>query len=278
MSARSTRHDPQLILAYVILLLLGVSGPAWGQADSLAPVRLAWPLLDLLLLPDTVVGLRVLASPTPASTAGSGLTALVEMDLEPIEALQWASLLAGTAADEPLGAVTALRATPVLADPRGGKYLRLVHESQPADPTRQLYLIIADSSARRYWRLFTTATAIDTLAEAMHRTAQHSHRDTGNSREPPDDRPVELLAVPRLEYPKQLEREGRIGRVWAEYIVGASGRAEERSIRILLTDNPLFTREVYSVLQRARFRPALKDGKPVARRAQQAFQFRMAGD
>ncbi len=265
-------------LSTTILLLLALCGVARAQADTLTPVRLAWPLLDLLLLPDTSAGLRVLASPTPASTAGSGSTIVVEIDVDPIEALQWASLLAGIAREAAPASASAPRATPALADVRGAKYLRLVHDAPPASPARRLYLIISDSSAKRHWRTFTTPAAIETLAEAMQRTALRSRRVGAGTVEAPEDRPVELLFVPPLSYPKQLKREGRLGRVWAEYIVGTSGRAEERSIRILLSDDPLFTREVYSVLQRARYRPAMRQGQPIARQVYQAFRFDVTGD
>jgi TonB family protein len=269
-----TQRRSRAIVFCAALLTSGVLQPVWSQTQSLAPVRVSWPLIDLLLVPDSSAGLRVLASPTPASTAGSGPTVLVQLNLDPILTRQWASLLPGIAANVHSGDSPALRATPALVDLHGGKYLQLVHETARDSSAQELYLIVSDSMDGRRWRVFTTAAAIDTLAQMLERTAQGSQWRSDDSSEIADDRPVELRFVPTLEYPKELRREGRIGRVWAEYVVDPSGRADEHSIRILLSDDPLFTREVYSVLQRTRYRPALRHGRAIARRVQQAFQFR----
>ena len=83
--------------------------------------------------------------------------------------------------------------------------------------------------------------------------------------------PAEGSSSPR--YPDLLRRAGVEGEVFAQFIVGPDGRAEEGSFKVLKSSHDLFTKAVRSALPQMRFRPALVGDRPVKQLVQQPFTF-----
>jgi TonB family protein len=73
----------------------------------------------------------------------------------------------------------------------------------------------------------------------------------------------ELQRALQDRYPAQLYANHVAGRVTASFVVGADGRVDGSSIRILSSPNPGFNVPTQSVLRRARFRPARVKGQAV---------------
>ncbi len=80
---------------------------------------------------------------------------------------------------------------------------------------------------------------------------------------------------PAPEYPNSMRETGVTGRVVAQFVVGANGRVEPGSIKIMESTNPAFAAAVREVLPRHRFSPAKIGGKAVRQIVQQPFLFRL---
>lgn len=72
-----------------------------------------------------------------------------------------------------------------------------------------------------------------------------------------------IVSGPELRYPDNLRREGIQGRVLARVIIDTLGRAEPRSVRILLTSHPDFNSTVIAYMERARFSVTLLGARRV---------------
>jgi hypothetical protein len=62
----------------------------------------------------------------------------------------------------------------------------------------------------------------------------------------------------------------------ATYVVDTTGRVDTRTIRVMQSDDSLFTESVRTALGEARFRPAKRLGKTVRQLVQQRFSFKLA--
>jgi protein TonB len=88
------------------------------------------------------------------------------------------------------------------------------------------------------------------------------------------DVPVVLLPnqLPMV-YPELLRTAGIEGKVVARFIIDTSGQVERTSIKVLSTDNDLFTDAVREWLLSARFSPARVKQRKVRQVVQQPFDF-----
>ena len=77
------------------------------------------------------------------------------------------------------------------------------------------------------------------------------------------------------EYPSSMRETGITGRVMVQFVVGANGRVEPGSIKILESTNSAFAAAVREVLPRHRFSPAKIGGTAVRQIVQQPFVFRL---
>jgi len=77
-------------------------------------------------------------------------------------------------------------------------------------------------------------------------------------------------------YPPELIAMGIEGVVQAIYVVDTAGWVDTASIEVMTSDDPRFTRSVREALDRMRFRPALRGGRPVRQRVQQKFRFQIS--
>jgi len=85
--------------------------------------------------------------------------------------------------------------------------------------------------------------------------------------------PVEPIGDMRLTYPKELRDRGLAGEVIMMYVVEADGRVRRSSLYVLEATFPEMTRIVRETLLAAAFRPARRDGAPVAQVVVQPFVF-----
>lgn len=77
-------------------------------------------------------------------------------------------------------------------------------------------------------------------------------------------------------YPPELSARGKEGKVDATYVVDTAGRVDPTTIRVMRSDDTLFTASVITALGEARFRPAKRLGEPVRQMVQQRFSFKLA--
>ena len=89
------------------------------------------------------------------------------------------------------------------------------------------------------------------------------------------DTPASSFSARVPTYPPSLRAAGIEGRVVAQFIVDASGRAALESFRILSSSNDLFSEAVRKSVLDTRFTAARLRGKPVSQMVQQLFVFRL---
>lgn len=83
--------------------------------------------------------------------------------------------------------------------------------------------------------------------------------------------PIPETLVPR--YPRELRSREVRGSVIAEFVVDTAGRIEPATFRVISSDDPAFTASVRELLPRARFLPAINEGKLVRQVVRQTFVF-----
>jgi protein TonB len=89
------------------------------------------------------------------------------------------------------------------------------------------------------------------------------------------DSPASAMSGVVPAYPPSLRAAGIEGRVIAQFVVDAKGRAVRESIRIVSSTNDLFGESVRKAIEQMRFAPARIGSKPVAQMVQQLFVFKL---
>jgi TonB family protein len=87
------------------------------------------------------------------------------------------------------------------------------------------------------------------------------------------DRPPELAAQVRPRYPEALRGSGLHGIVELEYVVTQDGRVDGATMQVTTSSHRAFAEAAVNALLTARFRPALRNGRPVAVRVRQSVRF-----
>jgi TonB family protein len=76
-------------------------------------------------------------------------------------------------------------------------------------------------------------------------------------------------------YPPELIALGMQGMVQATYVVDTTGMVDTATVKVMLSDDPRFTKSVRDALGQMRFRPAIRQGKTVRQLVEQKFRFRI---
>jgi hypothetical protein len=238
--------------------------------------------LDIVILPNSSSGVWLLLDPNPATRQWEAGTAIVSLTLDPILTLQWVTAARGlTGAEGGHPMPNGLRGlTPPLRAERGPQFVVLAQNAAKAPPQESFVLVVSDSESHTSWKTFAPSARVDTLLDALEAVAIKSRTmatppDSTPDAEGPVDTPVSIVSIPPPEYPVELGSQGRIGRVWMTYVVGADGRAEGGSLRSLLSDDPRFTAAVIRALLRGKYKPARLNGHPVRQRVFQVIKFRV---
>ncbi len=87
------------------------------------------------------------------------------------------------------------------------------------------------------------------------------------------NRAPKALYNPKPTYPKALRQEGITGDVKVQFIVNTAGEVQD--IKVISSDNELFTKEAIKVLQQWKFAPALKNGQAIDSRVQFSVPFKI---
>ncbi len=273
------------------ILSFVTTSPVGAQADSASlplpgTVRLAWSLVDVLLLEDSSYGFTLFispnldAKPTPSTRDES-------LALDPVLVIQWlhfaravldsarSGSIAGTGLHGPL---------PLLA--RDGRDTLYVIYDPRARRDRRYSLALLGPPPHGM-RVFTTRSELDRLVSVLDSVAtvnarRHGPRVLealpGSIRMVPGSAqtPPELLWAPTLAYPLAARTAGRQGRVFVKFVLDTTGRVDLATLTVLLSDGADFEASVRALLARAEYRPARVYGQAVRVVIQQPFTFRMA--
>jgi hypothetical protein len=266
-----------------LCLLASVIVPNVIAAQTTVPGlrHIRWPLLDIVILPDSSSGLWFLVAPNPRAVQWTDHgSSLVDLGLDPIVALQWATLARTLTGDGTNGAPGARTALPALQDVRSPEFVLLAKNPNPAAANEALIFLVSDSSSHTQWKTFISPAQLDTLLTALE-TAARDRQATWNPSSPEAsaindsvDVPVQVVFQPEPKFPGHMAATGREGRVWMSYVVDTTGRTVTGSLRPLLSDDPLFTQAAIDALMHSKFKPAFRAGRPVRHRVFQVINFR----
>jgi hypothetical protein len=255
------------VIRYVALLI-SLSSPAVAQSSPPGTRHVQWPLLDLVMIPEST-GVWLLVGPTPATEQWKSGSDLVHLAADPVLTLQWVTVARRLAPGS-------MRVTPKLQCYfHSSEFVVLGRNEKDEFGKRAFVLVAADSAPRVQWKAFASAEQVESFLTALEKTAMATREIFKPIAEPEPEIPVSIVTVPMPKYPATLASRGRIGRVWMQYVVGADGRAQSESFRPLLTDHPLFTQAAVAAILQGRFKPARLKGKPIPARVFQAVVFRM---
>jgi TonB family protein len=87
------------------------------------------------------------------------------------------------------------------------------------------------------------------------------------------DQLPELRGTMKPLYPGRLKHAGISGSVQVEYVILPNGRADSASLLVIDSTEPEFTTSVIKALLGASFKPARRQGRPVAVLVQQTIRF-----
>jgi len=93
---------------------------------------------------------------------------------------------------------------------------------------------------------------------------------TGKPEDPGYDVPPRVLEEKKASYPEDAYRRGIEGVVMLEYVINADGRVKNAKVVVSV---PGLDQAALKAMQKWRFVPAQKDGKPVATKANSPFSF-----
>lgn len=90
------------------------------------------------------------------------------------------------------------------------------------------------------------------------------------------DEPASMQSGANVRYGIELRNAGIEGTVLAQFVLGADGRIEPSTFKVLTTDHEGFVESVREALPRMRYTAARKDGRAVRQLVQQPFVFSIA--
>jgi hypothetical protein len=131
--------------------------------------------------------------------------------------------------------------------------------------TKSRWFVVTDST--QSWRIELTSEEADSALQLIKTAAERSavvseptptYTDTDSV-----DMPAEVLKAP------PCRPIGIFGHVLTQYVVGADGKVEPETIRVLLASDPRLVAVLRSYLLKVVFRPAMIKGKPVRQLVQQ---------
>jgi Gram-negative bacterial TonB protein C-terminal len=257
-------------LGLLASLLMPTRAAAQSEVPGIRHVH--WPLIDLVTLPDSTIGIWLLVAPSKGTVQWHGGASVVSLAVEPVLTLQW--VMVGRKLLQDTGQAGRISMTPPLRSSCGPGFLLLARNPDKAPPEQAFILLVSDSLSRASWKTFASAGQIDSLLESVEQTAWDQEKWRPTSRSDSADTPVEIISQPTPRYPEKLTLSGREARVWTSYVVDSTGRPDRASFRVLLSDGQQFTEETIAALSRSKFKPASFRGRPVRQRVFQVISFR----
>ena len=258
--------ERKAIAAALMALALPPVGEVRAQAAP-AGYRIEVELASLHVVPDTVTGLSLLMQPR-ASSPGKEREGPVWLRLQPDSALEWIN-----------SAVAAIR-TPLPGDQSEGiqwsRTLRPLRDSgavalgrsrKKGKLERTHWLALADSASG--WRFELTAHEADSLLRLLLIGGSQSRTDT-SSAAPFDESRVDRPAL-IVDQPAAKRRQP--GQAAVQYVVGADGKVEPESFRVLLASDPSLIGETRALVLASRFDPAERQNVRVRQVLRQVIQW-----
>lgn len=258
--------EPKAVLASLLLLALPPLRELRAQ-DAPAGYRIEVELASLYVVPDTLTGLSLLMQPR-AGSRGKEREGPVWLRLQPDSALEWInSAVAAIRTPLPGDQSEGIQWSRTLRPHRDSGAVALGRSRKKGKLERTHWLAIADSASG--WRFELTAGEADSLLRLLLIGGSQSRTDT-SAAAPFDasrvDRPARIV-----EQPAAKRRQP--GQAAVQYVVGADGKVEPESFRVLLASDPGLMGETRMLVLASRFDPAERQGARVRQVVRQVIQW-----
>lgn len=248
----------------ILTALLPVAAAAAQQPQIF---RLPVELADLSVATDLVSGVSVIMQ--PSVTTKQKKEGYVWLRFHPDSALEWINSAVAAIRTPVSGAQSeGIQWSRTLLPLYGRGAMALGRSRKKGSLQKTHWLAIADSATG--WRFELTAAQADSLLHLLLGAASQSAVDTTGTApldESRTDVPVRIVSQPKLQ------PLGRVGRVLAQWIVGADGRMEPGSFVAYLASDPALAAEAEEAVRRSRFLPAERGSKPVRQLVVQMFSW-----
>jgi TonB family protein len=281
-----------LLVAGIAFLLLAVPDSTAAQLLVAPPARVAWPLIDFIVIGDSTHGVQLLASPNLHSTQGRDQFHSASITLEPAPTRLWAAGVARVV--DSIDKQPPRKRTPfvtlALVGNRGRAWLRLTLGPEPTSAT-PFDLEILDSTGLENpteavaWSAPASAANVLILLTTLDAEAQHSALDSTVEADSTAaylvtqlDRSPELTRNPNVPYPPAAYKSKREGRVWVEFVLTTSGTVRPETVRLLMSDGEEFSQAVLEVLPTIQYTPGMRHGTPVRTLMRAPFIFTIVPD
>ena len=270
---------------FILLGALTLGRPCAAQHATPRLERVRWPLMDFVVLGDSIHGTQLVVSPNLKSVQGRVVNRDMHMTLavDPALARAWATgveAIAESVAAMPRESRTPFHTIPLLAN--RGRTRLIVSMNRDAPRSTPFVLMVVDSVKQTGWSVQASLKHLRSLLVALDGIAAESGLDSlaqgvGGTpfRECDLDQAPEFPKRFTLRYPVLALRDREEGRVLAKYVVDSSGEVLGDSVSILLSDGPGFTQAVRSALPQATFVPGRRNGQPVRTVVWQWFVFKI---
>lgn len=248
-----------------LLCLVATLPPTSASAQQPQVFHLSVQLADLSIATDLVSGVSVIMQ--PSVTTKQKKESFVWLRFHPDSALEWINSAVAAIRTPVAGAQSeGIQWSRTLLPLNGRGALALGRSRKKGTLQKTHWLAVADSVTG--WRFELTGSQADSLLRVLLSAASQSAVDTTDSApldESRTDVPVRVVSQPTLQ------SQGRYGRVLAQWVVGTDGRMEPGSFVAYLASDPALAAVALDAIQRSRFLPAERAGKPVRQVVVQMF-------
>jgi hypothetical protein len=258
--------EPKPVLAALMFLALPPVREARAQ-DPPAGYRIDVELASLHVVPDTLTGLSLLMQPR-GSSRGKERAGPVWLRFQPDSALEWInSAVAAIRTPLPGDQSEGIQWSRTLLPHRDSGAVALGRSRKKGKLERTHWLAMADSASG--WRFELTAGEADSLLRLLLIGGSQSRTDTSTAApfdESRVDRPARIVDQPAA-------KRRQPGQAAVQYVVGADGKAEPESFRVLLASDPGLMGETRTLVLASRFEPAERQGARVRQVVRQVIQW-----
>lgn len=252
------------------ILVILASPPGRHAAAQQSPpgyrlqVELAW----LHVVADTVTGLSVIMVPAAGSRQRKEADSPVWLRFHPDSALEWInSAVAAIRTPIPGDQSEGIQWSRTLRPPRDSGAVALGRSRKKGRLERTHWLAIADSVSG--WRFELQGNEADSLLRLLLLGGSQSRIDTSDTApydESRVDRPARIADQPAA-------RRRQPGQAAVQYVVGADGRVEPESFRVLFVSDPALIAESLTLALAMRFEAAERGGVRVRQVRRQVIQW-----
>jgi hypothetical protein len=265
-------------------LTLAAASGAEAQEVDRNVVRLEWGALNILVIKDTLNGMGLWVATTPVGERKGLEEDQFVAHYDPDVVRSWLDEVQLLMGPDRVGASdpTQLQ-TPPLADLMGGRIFA-VRVRDRDRWSRRVIFSLSYGREEQPLQFAVDRRDVPRMLAAIAEGARDSRLVTTPvpGQVPFYANPADPSTMPQgagvrgVVYPQHLVNQRIQGDVWFSYVVDSTGQVRvDESLKVLLSDHPLLTQTARESIRDAKYRPAVRRGRPVPIRVYQRVMYRI---